>query len=170
VISETDDDHDRQPVHSHAQGSADALSVGVVEDIPISDWHHGHHGRPGHHHHKHPEPDPDDPFMNYQRHTAFIVGMVHGVGAETPTQLVIFLTLAGAGSRLAGEAGLASFLVGLLCSNTLITFGSATGFIRASSNWKIYVTVALLTAVFSLVIGSLFLLGKGTLLPALFGG
>jgi sulfite exporter TauE/SafE len=170
VDGEADDDHDRQPVHSHAQGSADALSIGVVEDIPISDWHHGHHGRPGHHHHKHPEPDPDDPFMNYQRHTAFIVGMIHGVGAETPTQLVIFLTLAGAGTRLAGEAGLAAFLLGLLCSNTLITFGSATGFIRASSNWKIYVTVALLTAVFSLVIGTLFLFGRGTLLPALFGG
>ena len=62
-------------------------------------WHHGHHGRPGHHHHKHPEPEA---FMNYGRGTAFGVGMLHGIGAETPTQVVIFLTAAGAGGELAG--------------------------------------------------------------------
>jgi hypothetical protein len=41
---------------------------------------------------------------------------------------------------------------------------------KASKNWALYVTIAVLTASFSLVIGTLFLLGKGTLLPALFGG
>jgi high-affinity nickel-transport protein len=167
-----DDPHDLQPVHRHAPEGDDAqpgsLAVAIAEDISVSDWHHGHHGRPGHHHHKHPEPD--DAFMNYGRGTAFVVGMVHGVGAETPTQIVIFLAAAGAGGKAVGEAVLLAFIVGLLTSNSLITFGSAVGFIRASKNWAVYVSIAVITAVFSLVIGTLFLFGKGAVLPAIFGG
>jgi high-affinity nickel-transport protein len=96
--------------------------------------------------------------------------MVHGVGAETPTQVLIFLTAVTAGGKAAGEAVLLTFLVGLLASNTMITLGSTFGFLRASQNWKIYVTVAILTGTFSLVIGLLFLSGEGRILPALFGG
>ena len=160
--------HDLEPVHRHAEQDG-SLSVAVAEDIPVSEWHHGHHGRPGHHHHKHPEPT-DEAFMNYGRGTACGVGMLHGIGAETPTQVVIFLTAAGAGGALAGVLILVVFLIGLLASNTLITFGSAFGFVTASKNWTLYVTVAVLTASASLIIGTLFLLGKGAVLPALFGG
>ena len=108
--------------------------------------------------------------MNYGKGTAFVVGMIHGVGAETPTQLLIFITIAGAGGTVAGEILLGTFLLGLLSSNTVITLGSAFGYMRASKNWGLYVTVAVLTATFSLVIGTIFVLGKTTLLPALFGG
>jgi len=155
---------DADPIHQHAD---DGLAVAVADDLPVSEWHHGHHGRPGHHHHKHPEPDA---FMEYGRGTAFVVGMVHGIGAETPTQILIFLTAVTAGGKAAGEAVLLTFLVGLLVSNTMITLGSTFGFLRASQNWKIYVTVAILTGTFSLVIGLLFLSGEGRILPALFGG
>src|SRR5438034_938239 len=158
--------HATEPVHVH-QGEGESVAVAVAEDIPVSEWHHGHHGRPGHHHHKHPEPEA---FMNYGRATAFGVGMIHGVGAETPTQLLIFLTAAGAGGPLVGVIVLLTFIVGLLASNTLITMGSAIGFLRASSNFKIYVTVAVVTGIFSLVIGTIFVVGKTTVLPALFGG
>jgi ABC-type nickel/cobalt efflux system permease component RcnA len=172
VSGSREDAHDREPVHTHsAEGGEDgsgSIAVAVAEDIPVSEWHHGHHGRPGHHHHKHPEPD--DAFMNYGRGTAFVVGMIHGVGAETPTQIVIFLTAAGAGGKGVGEAVLAAFIIGLLTSNSLITFGSAIGFLKASENWRIYVSIAVITAVFSLVIGTLFLFGKGAVLPAMFGG
>jgi len=78
---------DADPVHMHA--SEEGVALAVADDLPVSEWHHGHHGRPGHHHHKHPEPDA---FMNYGKGTAFVVGMVHGIGAETPTQVLIFLT------------------------------------------------------------------------------
>jgi len=155
---------DHEPVHVHEGG--DSIAVAVAEDIPVSEWHHGHHGRPGHHHHDHPEPDA---FMNYGRRTAFLVGMIHGVGAETPTQLLLFVTIAGVGGATEGEVLLAAFLVGLLSSNTAITLASAFGYVRASKNWRIYVGVALLTATFSLVIGTLFVLGKGSLLPVLSG-
>jgi high-affinity nickel-transport protein len=155
-----------EPVHVHVGGD-DSFAVDVAEDIPVSEWHHGHHGRPGHHHHSHPEPEA---FMNYGKGTAFVVGMVHGIGAETPTQVLIFVTIAGAGGSVVGEILLGTFLLGLLSSNTAITLGSAFGYMRASKNWTLYVTVALLTATFSLVIGTVFLIGRGTVLPALFGG
>ena len=163
------DEHEFEPVHTHERPNGEGgLAVAVAEDIAVSEWHHGHHGHRGHHHHKHPEPD--EAFMNYGRASAFVVGMIHGVGAETPTQLVIFLAAAGAGGRAVGEVVLAAFIVGLLTSNSLITLGSAVGFLKASENWKVYVSVAIVTACFSLIIGSLFLLGKGSVLPAIFGG
>jgi hypothetical protein len=96
--------------------------------------------------------------------------MIHGVGAETPTQVLIFATAAGVGGRLGGVFVLLAFIVGLLTSNSLITIGSAMGFLRASRNFAVYAAVAVLTAVFSLVIGVLFVLGQETFLPALFGG
>ncbi len=89
---------------------------------------------------------------------------------ETPTQVLVFLAAAGAGGRTAGVIVLVAFIVGLLSSNSLITLGSTFGFLRASKNFPIYATVAVLTGTFSLVIGSIFLLGKTTVLPALFGG
>ncbi len=166
-MSERTDDHDLEPVHIHADGGDVALMV--EEDVRVSEWHHGHHGRPGHHHHKHPEPD--DPFMSYGRASALIVGMIHGVGAETPTQVVLFLAAATLPNShgVVGEVMLGAFIVGLLSSNSLITFGSASGFLKASENWKVYVTIALLTASFSLVIGTLFIFGKATLLPVIGG-
>jgi hypothetical protein len=152
-----------------ANSDPGAVATMVEEDdVTAPSWHHGHHGRPGHHHHRRPEPD--DTFMNYGRATSFVVGMIHGIGAETPTQLLVFLAAAGAGGRAVGVAVLSAFIVGLLASNTLITLGSAFGFLRASKNFALYATVAVLTAAFSLVIGTIFLLGKSTLLPALFGG
>jgi hypothetical protein len=134
----------------------------------VSWWHHGHHGRPGHHHHARSEPD--EHYVGYGRGTALGVGMIHGVGAETPTQVVLFLTAAGAAGRSVGVLVLAAFIVGLLASNSIITLGSAFGFLEASKNFGLYATVALLTAGFSLVIGTLFLVGKESVLPAFFGG
>ena len=58
----------------------------------------------------------------------------------------------------------------LLASNTLITLGSAMGFLRATRNFAVYAAVAAITAAFSLGVGTIFLLGKTTVLPALFGG
>ncbi len=58
------------------------------------------------------------------------IGALHGVGAETPTQVVVFVGAAGASGPVAGLCMLASFVVGLLVSNTAVaaitTFGRVT--------------------------------------------
>lgn len=131
-------------------------------------WHHGHHGRPGHHHHA--DPERDDTFMNYGTATSVGVGMIHGVGAETPSQVVIFLAAAGAGGAFAGVLVLAAFIAGLLTSNSLITLGSAYGFLSASRNFAVYAAVGVIVGVFSLVLGVMFVFGLESVLPAFFGG
>ncbi len=150
-------------------GGVDGGPAATTRELEMpGGWHHGHHGRPGHHHHT--EPDPDEPFMNYGVATSLGVGAIHGIGAETPSQVIIFLTAAGAGGRGAGVAVLAAFIVGLLASNSLIAVGSAYGFLRAQRNFAVYATVAVITAIFSLVLGTLFVLGLENVLPALFAG
>lgn len=131
-------------------------------------WHHGHHGRPGHHHHQ--EAEGHDPFMTYGTGTSIGVGMIHGVGAETPSQVLIFLAAAGAGGPGVGLIVLAAFIVGLLISNSLITLGSAYGFLSASRNFAVYAAVGVTVGLFSLVLGVLFVLGLESVLPAFFGG
>ena len=122
------------------------------------------------HTHRHVGTTPDDPFLNYGDRTAFGVGLIHGVGAETPTQVLVFITAAGAGGTGLGLLLLGCFVVGLISSNTLIALAGTYGFLGSSRNFKLYATVSVLTAAFSLVIGVLFLFGKSPLLPSIFGG
>jgi hypothetical protein len=69
-----------------------------------------------------------------------------------------------------GRLLLACFLAGLVTSNTAIALASAFGFLHAASNFKVYATVSVVAASFSLLLGLLFLLGASGLLPAIFSG
>ena len=122
------------------------------------------------HRHRHVAPMPDDPFATYGTATAFGVGMIHGVGAETPTQVVVFLTAAGVAGVTGGVLLLGVFLLGLLVSNSVIAVASSFGFFSAERSFPVYATISVVTGVFSLVVGSLFLFGDAGWLPALFGG
>src|SRR5437763_4729773 len=149
--------HDPAELHPDVHDRVGALAGGGLP----AEHRHGH---------RHIGALPDDPFMNYGKPTAFGVGMIHGVGAETPTQLLLFLAAAGAGGTAEGLVLLVCFLVGLLTSNSLIAFASTFGFLSASRNWRVYLGVSLVTAVFSLGIGLVFVSGHATVLPAFFGG
>lgn len=144
------------PHHAVAESPAEA-----VRGLKVGSHGHGH---------RHQHGGAEDPFMDYGKGTSFLVGMIHGVGAETPSQVLIFVAAAGAGGPLVGTVLLLVFLAGLLASNTGIALASTYGFLAAGRSFAIYVSVALVTGTFSLIVGSLFLFGKGTLLPALFGG
>jgi hypothetical protein len=112
----------------------------------------------------------DGAFLDYAPRTAFGIGMIHGIGAETPTQLLIFLSAAGAGGKIAGLILLGGFLVGLLCSNTAVALAGTFGFLGAARHFKVYVGISLVTAVFSFVVGAVFLAGGAPWMPGLFGG
>jgi cytochrome c biogenesis protein CcdA len=134
-------------------------------------WHHGHHGQRGHHHHKRPERD-DTFVQNYGKGTSFSVGMIHGIGAETPTQVTLILG-AATSAKAVGIAVLFAFVIGLVASNTVIVLGTTFGFLRASKNFPIYATVGGIVGVFSLVIGTVFVFGLAQHLPHVghfFGG
>lgn len=121
------------------------------------------------HTHRHRGSMPHDPFTSYGKVTSYAVGMLHGVGAETASQVLVFLAAARAGNGL-GEVLLVVFILGLVTSNTAIALASTFGYLNAARSFRVYVTVAAATAAFSLAIGTLFILGKAISLPAIFGG
>ncbi|MBI4506049.1 MAG: hypothetical protein HY691_10980 [Chloroflexi bacterium] len=106
----------------------------------------------------------------YGMRTAVGVGMIHGVGAETPSQVLLFLAAAGAGGHVLGSAVLLVFVLGLVLANSAITVGSLFGYARARRHRRLYVGAGVLTAVLSMAIGLLFLTGQGALLPPIVGG
>jgi len=118
------------------------------------------------HHHVH---EPDELTGEYGGRVSLGVGMLHGVGAETPTQVVIFLAAAEAGGTTAGFAVLVTFLVGLFTTNTLIAVATAYGFRSADRRRRFQMILGGVTAVVSLVVGTLFALGQEAVLPGFFG-
>jgi hypothetical protein len=103
----------------------------------------------------------------YGPKTAYTVGLIHGIGAETGTQVLIIATAVGAGTKLMGIAALLFFVLGILISNFFVTVATASGFVSAQRRQTVYVVAGLLAAMFSLVIGIVFLLQAGGLLPDL---
>ena len=117
--------------------------------------------------HDHDTAKPAAPEGNYNKKSVFLVGVIHGLGAETPSQLLIFLLAANLGGVGKGFLGLGMFLVGLLAMNTLMT-ASATGLFGFSTRApKFQYAITALTAVYSLTVGSIFLLGSSASLPAI---
>lgn len=106
----------------------------------------------------------------YVHHTAFTIGLIHGIGAETPSQILLFVTAAGVGGNLVGSLLVLTFVAGLMLSNTLISVLSILGYAKMQKNAILYMILGIITAIFSLVVGTLFLLSKANFLPAIFGG
>jgi high-affinity nickel-transport protein len=107
---------------------------------------------------------------NYDRKSVFTVGVIHGLGAETPSQLFVFLLAANLGGTGKGVLGLVAFLAGLLLMNTLMTASAAGLFRFGSGAPRLHGVLMGLTAAYSVVIGIVFVLGGTSLLPALAGG
>lgn len=105
--------------------------------------------------------------QQYGTRTAFGIGMIHGVGAETGTQVLVITTAVGADSQVTGIIALVGFLFGLLISNSLITVISTIGFISSSRRQWIYAGAGLVAAVFSLIVGLVFLFDAADVLPNL---
>ena len=102
----------------------------------------------------------------YGPRTAFGVGMIHGVGAETGSQALLLAGVAGV-TGVTGVVILLAFVVGLLISNTLVAVVSASGFIGAQRLRTVYVIVGAVAGLASLLIGVIFISGFGTALPDL---
>jgi len=109
-------------------------------------------------------PTSQQPARAYTASAAFGVGIIHGVGAETPSQLTLFLLAANLGGTAKGFLGLGMFLAGLLVMNTLMA-ASACGMFRFSARRSTLRVFSGLTAAYSLAIGIVFLFGLSSRLP-----
>jgi hypothetical protein len=106
---------------------------------------------------------------NYTSKSVFSVGVIHGLGAETPSQLLIFLLAANLGGLGRGFLGLGMFLAGLLVMNTLMTATAVGIFTVSSTRDRLMRFAMVLTAAYSLVVGTIFLFGSAAALPPLGG-
>jgi high-affinity nickel-transport protein len=107
---------------------------------------------------------------DYSNATSIGIGVLHGIGAETPTQVVVFLAAASAGGIGAGLVVLFAFVTGLVAANSAITAASAFGLAAAARRRPVRLTMGAVTAVMSITIGALFILGFDAVLPAFFAG
>jgi hypothetical protein len=129
----------------------------------------------------------------YGTSSTFLVGVIHGLGAETPTQILLFLMAANLGGTAAGLLGLLMFIVGLLVMNTLMCgvaaglfsvdkvlawlspagsqnpFSRALGSVLSAVRPHALGGLTLLTSAYSIVVGAIFLLGSAGRLPSLTG-
>ena len=130
----------------------------------------------------------------YGTTSTFLVGVIHGLGAETPTQLLLFLMAANLGGTAAGLLGLLMFIMGLLLMNTLMCgvaaglfsadkvvawlsprgvsenlFSRALGSVLTAVGANALRSLTLLTSAYSIVVGTIFLLGAADKLPSLTG-
>jgi cytochrome c biogenesis protein CcdA len=156
-------DHDHVAHGHHPAGEhREIAGAGAAQNVAVRTRTHRHP-------HRHVVPAPADPFAEYGVTTSLGVGAIHGIGAETPTQVLIFVTAAGVGGMSAGLLLLGAFVAGLLVSNTLVAAASTLGLSRADKSFAVYAAIVVLTGCFSLVVGTLFLLGADEVLP-LFAG
>jgi high-affinity nickel permease len=116
------------------------------------------------HGHEHVEPLE---MSSYGAKTSFGVGMIHGIGAETGTQVLLIAAVGGASSAGLGVPMLFAFVIGLLLSNFAIVVISSVSFVSSQARERLYVAIGGLAGLFSLVIGSIFLFGLNEHLPNL---
>lgn len=124
-----------------------------------------------------PKLEKPEPFrFNYSGKSVFLIGVLHGLGAETPSQLMLFLLAASLGGTTRGFFGLIAFAAGLILMNGLMT-ATLGGVYKASLKKSaanaghqapdIFRWVAIAGAIYSFVIGIIFLLGASNKLPPL---
>jgi len=166
-------DHDRHPIHGHAEVRAPVHARVAIEGLAAGEA--AGEGRSvvatrRSRRHTHIGHLPEDPFTRYGRVSSFFVGMLHGIGAETPTQVIVLAAAAGIGGGMASVVFLAVFLAGLFCSNTLVAMGSLAGLFDRERAFPVYVALSVVVATFSFGVGLLLLLGRAEALPTLLGG
>ena len=139
--------HGRGHDHHHRDLETEGQSGGLVVKT-------GHS-----HRHKHVVTAPADPFTEYGPATSFGVGLIHGIGAEAPTQILLFATAAGLAGSIAGAVVLFAFVIGLFLGNTILAIASTAGSMSREKAPRVYMVLATGTALLSIYVGSSYLLG-----------
>ena len=159
VVIEHSHPHSHDAPHDHEH--IDAFSVGTVAParVAVATTHT--------HVHRHVATMPSDPLRSYSAPAAFGIGMIHGVGAETPSQILLFASAAGASTTVAGLSVVAAFIAGLVVANTAVALVTAMGFGRGRRGSRLYLAIAIATAAFSLYLGASYILGGAPRIPGL---
>jgi len=162
------EDHAAAHAHDHSHIHAEAA---IAEPQPaLTGWRATRqrltHGHSHSHAHRHELALPDQADAGYGNGTAAGIGMLHGVGVESPTQIAIFVASTAAVGVSFGLVLLAVWVLGLIIANAIIAWLAGAGLLQAEDSFTIYATVAAIVAVMSIALGMLYLLGLD-ILPAI---
>lgn len=164
VVIEHEHEHAHGPHrhdHVHDAGSASQTTAAALRTTTVTAHVHPH---------KHVVTVPADPFTEYSSTAAFVIGLVHGVGAETPTQILLFTAAAGMAGSFGGIAIVVIFVTGLLVGNLLLTVLATAGFTTGQRMPALFMALAAVTAALSIWVGAAYLTGRPGLLPSFLGG
>lgn len=121
----------------------------------------------GHSHaHRHDLRLAGDPETQIGNGTAAGVGLLHGVGFESPTQIALFVASTSVVGTTAGLALLAVWVLGLLIANSVIAALAGFGLMSADTNFTLYASIAVIVGVVSVATGAIMVAGIDVL-PAL---
>lgn len=84
---------------------------------------------------------------------AFCVGILHGFGAETPTQVAVLSSSVGFNNLFLSIAQLFLFVLGLLLSTTLVVMFASWGFKKTKVKQHAYLLLGSVTGLYSVILG-----------------
>jgi len=104
--------------------------------------------------------------LNWDAKGAFLVGMIHGIGAETGTQVLLFASVVGTANIFFGLGMLTAFTLGMTISTLAIAACVSAGLTTSTYFKSIVFILCLLAAIFSFVVGLYFTFGLSVMLPS----
>ena len=142
--------------HAHQQATVDAVPVGSgVTPSGLTRYHrHGH---------SHDLILPSSASARYGNGTAAGIGMLHGVGVESPTQIAVFVASTSVVGTQGGLSLLLAWVVGLIVANSALALLAGYGLLHAERNFAIYATLAAVVGAMSIAMGAMIIVGPGAL-------
>jgi high-affinity nickel permease len=150
----------RKDAHGHAHSRIESRLAIAINGVLWLAWRVRRTWNPA-------APKPERFQWMYTGKSVFLIGVLHGVGAETPSQLALFFLTANLGGASRGMLGLAAFAIGLVAMNALMTASLGGAFGASGHHSRFYHAIAWTGAIYSCGIGLIFLLGISDKLPAL---
>jgi high-affinity nickel-transport protein len=150
----------RKDAHGHRHGRIESRLAIAINGVLWMAWRARRIWNPS-------APKPERFQWMYNGKSVFVIGILHGVGAETPSQLALFFLTANLGGTSRGMLGLGAFAIGLVAMNALMTASLGGAFSAGGHHPRFYSVIAWTGAVYSCAIGLIFLFGISDRLPAL---
>lgn len=150
-------DHETAAAHDHAHVPATTAVPIPVGAAPRSAWSR----LPWRHHHRHSHAVelPVEATRVQGAGVAAGVGVLHGVGVESPTQIAIFVSSTAVVGRGAGLVLLAAWVVGLVMANGALALAAGRGLLHPTRQAGLYRALALVIAAGSVALGGYYLIG-----------
>jgi hypothetical protein len=105
----------------------------------------------------------------YGEPTAFGLGVIHGAGVESASQVLLLAAIGASANRMFALSVLGYFSVGFLVSIMLIAYLSVKGLGYTAKFRPLYLLSGFLTATVSITVGIILLSGQSAALPVMSG-